>query len=395
MNGLPSWLVPECEPLNYVSYSEWSRLRSCPLKAAFARDARSTGWIRGGIWSAAGNARHRLVEEIDVATRSGLNEPTSTWVRTRFDLLLGWERDRLVEQWKPASVPPVKQWPDVVYVRTRLASRLGGGDGTDWPDPNAPVAGDQHSSGGATWHEPIAQRPAAAEHAVEVWVQDDERMLRGRVDRLEDREGRLVVVDLKAGVGASPAELVSRHRDQLLFYAALVESAYGEWPDLELHPASDLPVPIPYEVAEVEEIRTAVEHDRASFNAALDAGGLFAAARPGATTCAWCPFQVVCPALFHGWGAVVAELEGSGSRAVSLAAGTVRTIRRFASATDVIIEQDVDLSVPSGQVSVTRLPAALEVEVGDGLVVCGAEVAGGSQVLRARWDSRTRVENRP
>lgn len=392
MSDLLTWPEPRCEPIGTVSYSEWARLRVCPLKAAFARDPGTRHWDRGSIWSAVGNARHHLVEEVEAETRAGLTAPSTAWVRARWDTLLSVERDRLAQQWSPATVPPVKQWPDTVYVRTRLARDLGGGDGDGWPDPAArPLV--TESSGAGTFGQSSVPPLAPGTHLVEVWLRDPVHQLHGRVDRLEHRGGELAVVDLKSGIGSSAEESAARHRDQMIFYAGLVQASYQQWPRLELQPAAGPDVAVPYGPAEVEQQREAAAQDREDFNAALAAGRVADAARPGAATCGWCPFQVVCPALTSNWGRVVAELDGLPSRAVSLAIGLVQTLRRDSMATDLVIAQPVDLTVPAGEVSVTRLPAGLQVEPGDAVAVAGAELAGGSRVLRARWDSRIRIES--
>lgn len=391
MSSLPSWPEPQCEPIETVSYSQLARLRVCPLKAAYARDPETRHWDRGSTWTAVGNARHHLVEEVEAGMRAGLTTPSTAWVRARWDTLLSIERDRLAQQWAPATVPPVKQWPDTVYVRSRLARDLGGGDGNGWPDPGAPALVTENSAAG-TFSQPSVPPLAPGTHLVEVWLSDPVHHLHGRVDRLENRVRELAVVDLKSGIGSSAEELAARHREQMIFYAGLVHANYQQWPQLELQPAAGPAVHVPYSKAEVEQQRTAAARDRDDFNAALTEGKVADAARPGAAACGWCPFQVVCPALASNWGKVVAELDGPPSRALSLAVGLVQAVRRDSMATDVVIEQPVDLAVPAGEVSVTRLPAGVRVERGDAVVVAGAELAGGSQVLRARWDSRIRIE---
>ena len=391
MTSTLSWPEPDCAPVGVLSYSEWSRLRSCNLKAAFARDPSTRSWDRGGVLSGVGSARHRLVEEVAAAQAAGLGSPTNALVRSRFDTLLAAERDRLARQWSPAEVPPVKQWPDVVYVRTRLATDLGTGNREAWPETDSPAhpTGESTSRPGASG---TKARPGDGEHLVEAWLDDAERALVGRVDRLDNRAGGLVVVDLKSGVGKSPEELVTRHRDQMLFYAGLVEATHGEWPGLELNPVEGSAVAVTYCHLEVDEMRDAAQTDRAAFNARLGAGHLSANAQPSQARCNWCPFQVVCPALQARWPEPTISDGPPSLRALSLVAGTVQSVRRATASIDVVVVQEAFLSLSPGPVTITRLPAALQVDIGDGLVVAGAEIAGGARVLRARWDSRVRVE---
>ena len=375
-----------------LSYSEWSRLHSCILKAAFARDPSTRAWDRGGILSGVGNARHRLVEEVAAGNTADSGSPTGALIRSRFDALLGAERDHLVQQWSPAEVPPVKQWPDVVYVRARLASDLGTGDLESWPGTATPAEPPDEGPGRPGVHGGNRPRPSDGEHLVETWLDDEARALHGRVDRLENRSGKLVVVDFKTGVGRSREELVARHRDQMLFYAGLVESTDGEWPGLELNPIEGTAAAVTYEPREVDWLRDAAQADRAAFNARLELGQLSTDVQPGRARCDWCPFQVVCPVLHARWPEPATGDGPPQRRALSLVAGTVRSVRRATASIDVIVIQQAVLSNSPGPVTITRLPAALQVDIGDGLVVAGAEVSGGARVLRARWDSRIRIE---
>ncbi len=391
-----SWPEPHCEPVGPVSYSEWARIRTCNLRAAFARDAGTKHWLRGTTWSAVGNARHHLAEEVQAGRATGLPPPSSAWVRARMDALLSGERDRLVQEWAPALVPPVHQWPDTVYVKARLARDLGTGGGSGWPDPKLPAQGaDDENSAGPAAKDAGHPSLGPGETLVELWVEDVPRQLRGRLDRLENRHGRLAVIDLKSGIGSTPSDPVTRFRDQMLFYAGLVQAAYGEWPELELQPMTGPSVPVTYSPTEAKAMRRAVADDRDAFNAAVAAHALVNASTPSLRACSWCPFQVVCPALSSNWEKVTPERQEAPVKGFSLAAGIVQTVRHTPDTTDVVIAQDRDLSTPAGEVSVTRLPAELSVRSGDALAVAGAEVSGGSGVLRARWDTRIRVEHLP
>ena len=58
-----------------MSYTEWSRVRVCALRAAFARDPDARAWDRGGIHSAIGIARHALGEEVAAGRKAGRGAP--------------------------------------------------------------------------------------------------------------------------------------------------------------------------------------------------------------------------------------------------------------------------------------------------------------------------------
>lgn len=169
----------------------------------------------------------------------------------------------------------------------------------------------------------------------------------------------------------------------MLFYAGLVEANYGNWPALELQPVTGASVTIEYRASDVEQIRADAQASRATFNAADASGSVAHLVVASVERCAWCPFQVVCPALGRDWSAVAS----SRHRAVTLARGIVSAVRRQDQSTDVVLEQRTDLTAPAGTVTVTRLPHESDIRVGDEFSVSRVALAGNDHVLRAGWDS--------
>jgi len=371
--------------VNDLSYSGWSRIRACPLRAAFALDPTTTGLDRGTPYSAIGNARHRLFELVAEGRREGRVDPNRRWVRVQFDRCVSMERDRLTEQWSPAEVPPVRGWPDIALTRAKISKELGTEDGPDWPEPQitSPDAGAIAN----TFYSPtVPVLPRPGEVATEVTLRDTQRALWGRIDRLENRSGVIVVVDFKSGIGASREQLIERHRLQLLFYAGLVNQSYGVWPVLELVPVNGGAVHLDYDHTDVESVRAEAVADRAGFNADAAAGNLASAVQASAERCAWCPFQPVCPALLSQWSTASSGAAPLG-RSVSLATGRVQEVRHHHSSTDVVLSQSQQLTAPAGEVVVTRLPPGLTTSIGDGLTVSRVSPAGSDRVVRAQWDS--------
>lgn len=372
--------------VNDLSYSGWSRIRACPLRAAFALDPTTTDLDRGNQYSAIGNARHRLIELVAMGRREGRPDPNRRWVRGQFDRCVSMERDRLTQQWSPAEVPPVRSWPDIALTRAKISMELGTEDGPDWPEPHIPLP---HAGGSAgTFYPPptVPVLPGPGEVATEVTLRDAKRALWGRIDRLENRSGVIVVVDFKSGIGASRQQLVERHRPQLLFYAGLARESFGVWPELELVPVNGEPVHLEYDRTDVESVRGAADADRAAFNAAAAEGKLAGVVQASAERCAWCPFQPVCPALLSQWSTVSSGAAPLG-RSVSLATGRVQEVRHHHSSTDVVLKQPQQLTAPAGEVVVTRLPPGLTTSIGDDLTVSRVSPAGSDRVVRAQWDS--------
>lgn len=372
-----------------LSYSGWSQLRRCHLRAAFSLSSTTKTLDRGGILSAIGNARHKLVELVSKGRRDGLEAPQSGWVREQFDQLLTNERAALVAQWSPADVPPIRTWPDVALTRALVARRLGSPEGAQWPHlvygqqegHEAPAPALRH-----TEENPVP--PKAGEAAIEVTLRDVARGLWGRIDRLENRGGVLVVVDFKSGVGMPSAQLADRHRLQMLFYAGLVNAAYGTWPRLELVPINGVPVSIGYEPADAGVVRAEALVEREALNTELATGEVVTAVRATTERCAWCPFQVVCPALRAQWAAIE-SVDGNPPphHAVSLVAGVVEEVRHHHASTEVVIAQAEELTAPAGDVIVTRLPSGLTVSAGSVLAVSRVSPSASVRVLRASWDS--------
>jgi hypothetical protein len=370
-------------PIAELSFSVWSRLRACALKAAFAAEESTRVLQRGSVPAAIGSARHRLGEVVAKGLRDGRAKPSPDWIREQFDQLLSAERVRLQAEWAPAQVPLVRAWRDVALAREKVTREWSSSTGVSWPDEvdmaAAPAAGEGPP--------PSPDPPNEGETLIEVTLKDPRRQLWGRLDRLERRGDALVIVDVKSGVGRSRKDLALLHRLQMLFYAGLVEASYGEWPRLEIAPLQGAPLAIDYSPTDVHQVRQQAVADRVSYNTAIGHGRLEVEADP--LRCAWCPFQVVCPVLRRDWGSL-----GSGSEdrhppypALSLVDGVVTDVRLRDSWTDLMVEQQDPYTAPEGGVIVTRLPAGAWVRPGARLALSRLVPAGSENVIRASWNS--------
>jgi hypothetical protein len=364
-------------------------MRACRLKAAFSMDERTKTLERGGVRSAIGNARHRLAELVETGRRDGRATPESGWVRSQFDLLLNEERTDLQAQWSPAEVPPIRLWPDVALTKAKLARALGSPDGSPWPGlANERLRGNGGpASGGRSAAHRNPDPPEIDEAKVEITLRDPDRGFWGRIDRLENKAGTLTVVDLKSGIGVPHDQLADRHRTQMLFYAGLVQAAFEVWPRLELAPVDGSTVVLDYKHADVEGVRAEAAEDRSALNAAVSRGTLRTGIQATAARCAWCPFQVVCPALVEGWSSLAPPDNVPLHRAVSLVRGEVREVKSHESSTELVIRQREALTAPAGDVIVTRLPPGSWAAPGAYVAVSRVAPSGNDSVLRATWDS--------
>lgn len=394
MNSSPDpdiTISPQCGPVSVVSYSAWTGMKSCEWKAAYSRDPRTRGLSRGSVFSAIGNARHGVEEDVARGMKAGWGRPTRSWVEQRFTYLLGREAEDLQREWAPTLVPAVRTWPHVTRVRMTLGRRLGeaGEPGMDlaWPPPDQERAKPGPIPDTAHWQAPSIE---PGEALPEVWLLDLARQFRGQIDRLERTEAGFAVTDFKSGIDAGPQELVQRHRQQLIFYSGLVDAAYGNWPTLAVHSVSGQKVNVDYGLDEAKQLRDDVDSTRASFNRRLKDGSLSAGLAVHEPPCPWCPFRVVCPVVRSQWEELVNAVPAGSRRALSLASGKVTSVSAHDSGKQVVIVQEEALTAPSGPVTITRLSPDLDVEEGSHLSVSGLDVLGPN-VLRVEWNSIVRV----
>lgn len=381
------YLVPSCGPVSMLSYTAWSGMRSCEWKAAYSRDPRTNGLSRGSTFSATGNARHAVEEEVSSGLRQGNPRPSRDWVQARFMFVLGQEADALQAAWAPAVVPEIRKWPHVTSVRVALARRLGDpsadSDGAFWPDVEEPVSPARHVPDVSDWRPPVLM---PGDVVPEAWLMDVDRAMRGQIDRLSRDRTSISVVDFKSGIGAAPEELLSKHRSQLLFYAGLVESCFGDWPSLAIDPVEGRSVHVDYEVSDVSALREDVSTTRRSFNGHVEDSEFQSCPAVSESPCLWCDFRVVCPVLRQEWGGVFEAVPREHGRAISLAEGVVQSVSSMQGGTQIEILQPSSLTARPGQVTLTRLPPELAVSAGDVVAVAGLQ-AVGAQVLRADWTS--------
>jgi hypothetical protein len=377
------------EPVDWLSFSRWSLIRDCVLQGAFAMDDGIKILNRPTLATAVGTARHRVADFVSQRIRLGESRPSAAWVRENFGSALRREHELLVKAWAPATVPNPRHWPGVNLVAASLVQTLADPDGVDWPPPRGESTIVERRAAHA-FQRPSSSAPTPpgpGDSLSEAQIVDETRHLFGRLDRLENRQGSLVVVELKSAIGVPRERLSDRFREQLLFYAGLVQASYGEWPILEVHPIGERPLEIAYTTIDVDLVRRRAVHARDVFNR-LDAGAaVVSTATPSSDVCQSCPFRVACPPFAAAWRAVNASSSQRDSWRLSLVRGEVASVSQHAKGLRVDLDQAVDYSAPMGRITVIGLPADLRVEVGQTFAVSGVTRANSERVLRATWDS--------
>ena len=227
-----------------------------------------------------------------------------------------------------------------------------------------------------------AEPPQPGAPYVEVTLIDTANRLVGRLDHVEARDSGVAVVDFKSLGGASEG-LSDEVRIQLLYYAGLVETAWGMWPMLAVSRPGRPEDPVTYTRAEAIAVRT----EAIAFLDAWNADVALTDVDPGVPRCNWCEYQAICP-LFRVSFPAEFNADPQSTRAHSLAAGKVRAVTgRGGRDLRVTIAQAEDLTCPAGEVTIARLPGDLEVEADDWIAVARVDRGGGDLTVRAAWNS--------
>ena len=268
--------------------------------------------------------------------------------------------------------PAPAAWPGYAITKVRLIRRL-----TEKPPPAQvhPVATDgafrsrAHGNAALRGRRHLCHGLSGRLHAGHLF---------GTPDLVEEVDGELRVVDLKAGVhqgrrhptsdassSSTPVSCTTRSRGSLTLASSATSAATK----------TSFGVTSP----EVDEAIADAESARESFNEAITttAG---APARPASETCGWCDFRVVCSAYWRSrqpdWPSVNNDLIGE----VTEASHPYAQLRL------------IDTDEPS---RVVLAEAGVEAHVGDLLVVTDVARAG-FQTSRPRWNSHVRViRNKP
>lgn len=382
--------VPRASTPEWISYSWWHYLSRCPMSAAFRSDPAFRSLNRPSTYSVLGQIRHDIAELIGQGGADNPGQPSGVWFDRQWERLVDAAAGALTKAWQPAAVPPPRKWPNYEYVKAsvrrasliQIDQRRATPNLTDLARRNPPPAPvDQRSSTPQVRTNPPFSRGELNER----WFIDKDRGWHGQLDRVRVDQDGVTVTDLKSGVGVDAADLVDRHRLQLLFYAGLVQAAWDVWPQLEIISVDNRSVPVPYESKDVEALRRQVATDVAMYSAGNEDGPL---AYPSVESCAYCPFQVACSPLDESWNSLfTGENPDPRNPSLSLVVGVVR---ERSSSGAVVVSQDVDLSCPAGDIVLTGIPPEVDAQPGDLLAVAGVKPLS-DRTARIPWTATMRV----
>ena len=239
MTDIP-WPLPGKPQYEDLTWTRWSALRQCGLRAAYMADDLGKPWLRTTEAMALGNVRHALADEVSRGFLApGPDGPVAT-LRQRFDQLAAREHAHMVKHWATTAVPRPHEWARYYHLRatvSRELSLLVAQTAHAPPHGGASHENDVETSASPTaWTNPPP--PAPGERRTEVSLVDSERGLRGRLDVVAaSPDGSLEVLDLKSRVAeVNPHDIA---RDQLIFYAGLVVMSREVGQSCDWWPAAD------------------------------------------------------------------------------------------------------------------------------------------------------------
>ena len=362
--------LPRPAPLDWISPTQANALLACAYRVVLAAlgavDRRPTPFTAIGLTA------HRLHELIATGAFAGMpTEGRRAALEGAWDAEIGAWNDKLVKAWAPAVPPDPSVWPGIDLTRSRVIRSLlrdGSWDATGHAEP-----------GGVEPRALGAQPGLPHLPQVELRLEDARTRIFGYLDRLEEAQGQLLVVDVKSGVLQGDA--TDEQRRQLLLYASLVRAVLGRLPtSLLIQDAAGRRRPMEFTEADVDEAVRDVDDGREHLNLAIGGGtDLAQLAAPEPDHCASCSQRLACApywnALSSAWGHGSALGEVAG-----LTAGANGTTVRL------LLTSPTDRAgSPMTLTGVSTSPA-----VGEVVAAIGFELTSSAFVMRGRWDSRVR-----
>jgi hypothetical protein len=277
------WDPPRPSSVAWITPTLLNSASKCPARAGFEKDPRTASLRRSGLRAALGSVAHLAWERRAVGV-----DFESAWAKATEET-----STRIAKEWSPAIPPTPSNWPGWALTKTRMRNAWAN-DSSSRPVPSKDryTAGDKLSGSQAAWESGWAP-PVGPLPWRERWLHDPLRHLAGKPDLVERLDGQLRVVDLKSGKQQGPP--TQSQADQLLLYAALVESVLSELPTVgEIRDADGRRYPMDIERGAVESVVARAEDTWAMLDLAGASGGSALDARPDPDVCGTCPFRLVC-----------------------------------------------------------------------------------------------------
>lgn len=316
--------------------------------------------------SALGLTSHDLTEAVSRGDFSSV-EPDALFgaLERAWDAQIEAHYRELEVAWPLGSVPRPERWPGYGPTRRRLVRRL----------VTKAQARERRESA-----------PATTRVVVEQLLEPPDIPLYGRADRVEQRDGRTRIIDLKSG-WTRAHELRPSHRRQLLIYAYLWHALHGEWPtEGTIQRLDGSRMTLEVDPAEAEALAQELFAQRETFNSAVASEDpIWSLASPSAESCQYCDFKAACPAFFE-------ETTETWGWYRKHAIGPISEVAQVG----VAFRLDIDVeagNLPSG-VGVARvlgIPVAVAPSTGARVAIVDALPTPVPGELRVGWDSQIYV----
>ncbi|WP_238152801.1 RecB family exonuclease [Kribbella speibonae] len=270
------WRPPQTPPdASVVSPSLLATWSSCRLRATFQRAPATAGLRKMGLRAAVGTVAHAMLEQRFRSQEAFASAWAAESERTY---------QKLRRVWAPAVPPRPCNWPGWALTKHQVAKRV-------VRDLRCELSGysrTRERTQASLTTESADRLPTLPWR--ERWLEDGDRKLAGRPDLVDRIDGVLTVVDYKTGA----RDLTNERRDQLLFYAALVQATLGELPVRgEMWRTDGATQGFHIASAAVDDVvrRALLVRDEMNLTSGAQ---LESKANPGPDTCPYCPFRVAC-----------------------------------------------------------------------------------------------------
>lgn len=287
--GILDFTLP-LRPLAMVSPSQYERLKRCALQGTWA-GSRQPSLEPIGPAAHLGSIIHRILEE---AAYGRFWPEVAASISERWEELVADTERSMKDSWLERHLVPLRSSVAGYEVRMRLAlarasqlaQRLDGG--------RRDVTLDRAPRGS------------------ELWVENSDRSVGGRIDRVEVSAAGAMIQDFKSGritedsATQGHSRVIFDYESQLMLYAALYAEQTGRWPiALELVPLEGAHVRIDVDRSACLDLlnsaialRTRVNRTLTSLADSPDEAERRLAS-PSASTCSHCPYRPACHAYWQ------------------------------------------------------------------------------------------------
>lgn len=259
-------------PLKRISFSAWKSMSDCMTKYAFARDLQTRKWNTGSTAASLGTVVHSIIEQAWNGKFDGLDPVAQkSALEDNWELLISAQYDELMRTPRLADVPQPSSWPGYFEKKTLAVQSA--------------LAIARRSSTDST---------ITVERSVEIEFRPSEIPILGVIDRIDDRNGSVSIVDLKTSQPDHALGPRESYVEQLLFYAFAWWKETGTWPtDLRIEYQDGTQQDVALDKNRATDVVADAVAKLRVFNS-TPKGEFENAATPSKQACRWCNFRGAC-----------------------------------------------------------------------------------------------------